>query len=333
MADIREKNKRKYRAFLYFYILLALSALLVTATYTWFSLSQTPRVSDMRLSVAADVGLQLSEAYDAPDSEWGGLLDYNELISPSAPLKPVTYSEAEKRFYSARYGFDGRMIDDWQPLSDEQNANRNDSNGYYIVSTFYARADKACSVSLLDAVELNEGINGSGTYVIGTPVWDSQKIRHNNAGNGAETAVRFGFKITHINKATGQNIGRSDFYIYEPNCDRHIGEEEGYIPTDSIDDSPLLISAEKLILQTSAEWSEAEPVQRDVTVKHFGKILSNPVLFSLNAGEEVKIELYIWLEGQDIDCSNLLERESRISANIQFKADFGNQSGIVDIPE
>jgi hypothetical protein len=42
------------------------------------------------------------------------------------------------------------------------------------------------------------------------------------------------------------------------------------------------------------------------------------------------IRLYVWLEGQDVDCTNAIQ-ESQILANIQFDAVTDNGSGMVPI--
>jgi hypothetical protein len=39
------------------------------------------------------------------------------------------------------------------------------------------------------------------------------------------------------------------------------------------------------------------------------------------------------LEGQDVDCDNRIGHEAKITANIQFYADPGGQSGMDPIPE
>ena len=39
------------------------------------------------------------------------------------------------------------------------------------------------------------------------------------------------------------------------------------------------------------------------------------------------IEMYVWLEGQDIDCTNVTGA-AQIFANIQFKTDLGEHSGM-----
>ena len=44
----------------------------------------------------------------------------------------------------------------------------------------------------------------------------------------------------------------------------------------------------------------------------------------------VMIDLYIWLEGQDYDCTNLI-RDAQILASIQFESDPTGQSGLEPI--
>lgn len=252
-----------------------------------------------------------------------------DLVSESAPLKPVTWSEKEGAFYTIMYGLDGRMAGKWQLLSDEENANRNDGRGYYVVGTLFARSGEPCSVSLQDAVELNQGQDGAGTFVIGTPIWNSQSVLHDDGGNGAETAIRIGIRITSVSSETGEALGDHVFYIYEPNCDRHLSGEDGYVDTPSIDGTETLGSL--MLLQTASEWTEAYPVERDVTIKSLGEFESDTWLFDLWAGDVVQIDLYIWLEGQDIDCTNEIE-DAQIFANLQFDADYSAQSGLVHIP-
>ena len=105
------------------------------------------------------------------------------------------------------------------------------------------------------------------------------------------------------------------------------------IPTYSVDDflyeEPLLVDGKPesrplvgkdyLIRQTFSK--KGEP----------GVFLENPPLFDLDAKEIVKIELYIWLEGQDVDCSNAMSdgvTTTQIEANIQFTGTTETQSGM-----
>lgn len=322
-------SERAQRLFLYWIIILLLLSLLVTATYTWFSLTRTPRVSNIGIYVNAPTGMMLSTAPEG--AEWVHRLDYAELVSETSPLRPVTWSEKDQRFYAAVYGVDGRRTGQWEPLSDANNANRDDAYGYYIKLTFYATSEAAVKVSLTEAMEISEGVDGAGTYLIGTPVWDSDNILHSDGGIGAQNALRIGFRITPLDGGVALT-DQSKFYIYEPNCDTHVGEELGYVETPSIDGTSTLVSADRIITQTTTTWTEADVVQRSVVVKDMGDFLTDTHLFSLDANEIVKIDMYVWLEGQDVDCVNEIGRKAQIMASIQFDADASGQSGMETIP-
>lgn len=333
MKELNAAQKRKRRTLLYFYILLALLILLVSASYTWFSLSQTPQVSDMEIYISSTIGIQLAERYDAEDEEWGQVLDFQKIIGSDTILQPSTWSAEKGALLTADYGTDGRRLGErYTILTDEKNANRNDDDAYYVKGSFYARTDETVSVRLGEAVEVNGGENTAGTYVIGTPVWNEQTVLHEDGGSGAETAIRIGFRITPVDAESGRETGGAEFYIYEPNCDVHIDPnitEDS--ETESVDGTETLTDPIHLIRQTASEWSEAYPVQKDVTIKNLGEFLTDTSLFTLDAGDMVRIDLYIWLEGQDVDCTNLID-EAQIIANVQFDTDYEGQSGLVTIP-
>jgi hypothetical protein len=338
MSKKRKVRERRARTLVYLLLLLALLSLAVTATYTWFTLSATPRVSNVGVFIATVKGLELAESWDAPDEDWGQSIDFRRLVREDSPLRPVTWSDAQQCFLAVSYGIDGRVAAVNQALNDRDNANRADARGYYVLGTFYARTDKSCTVSLANAVSVNDGADGAGTYVIGTPLWDGETLRHEDGGLGAECAVRVGMRITYLD-ASGQPdpAKESRFCIYEPNCDRHLeavtgGDAEGYVRTPSVDGTRDLVSPDRLILQTASEWTEARPVQREVTIKSLGDFLSGRGLFRLRRNELVRLDLYIWLEGQDADCTNRIE-DAQILANIQFDVGYEDQSGLVDIPD
>ena len=323
----KPKRIRGRTVLLYFYLILILLLLTTVATYTWFSLSQTPRVSDMYMYVNTQRGFEIALAPDA--EEWGYQLDFLDMVDETAPLRPVTWSERDQRFYAANYGIDGRLTGQWDPLTDERNANKDNLDGYYIKATFYARTGQDVTVSLTPAVEVEEGVNGSGTYLIGTPVWDSEAIIHSDGGQQAENAVRIGLRVTPVDE-TGTSTGNGEFFIYEPNCDSHINGSTEYISTPSLDGTEGLIDADHLILQTASTWTEADPVQRGVVIKDLGEFITDTQLFTLAAGEMVQIDVYVWLEGQDVDCTNQITG-AQVLASIQFAADAGGQSGMVPI--
>ena len=183
-------QRRTFILLSYWLAIMALLLLLVAATYTWFSLSKTPRVNDMDLYVSSPSGLEIAQKFDAPDEDWGQSISFAEIVSETSPLKPCTWSDRDGRFYAPEYGLDGRMTGSWRPLSDSENANMDGEQGYYTMGTVYARSKTAVTVSLSEAVPMEDGTEGAGTYLIGTPVWNSDTVLHDNGGSGAEYAVR-----------------------------------------------------------------------------------------------------------------------------------------------
>jgi len=322
-------RKRPKRLVFYLYAVIIFLALSTAATYTWFSLSRTPWVSDMAIYINSPVGLELS--MDPATEEWTQQLDISELLRDVPSLRPVTWSETHKQFFGASYGLDGRQTDNWQPLTDAQHASAGSLDGYYIAATIYARTDQKMDVSLSPAVDVAEGLQGSGTFVIGKPIWDPEQICHYNGGNGSELAVRIGFLIQKTDLSGVEKEEPAEFIIYEPNSDTHVSGLTEYIATPSIDGTDSLIPADRLIQQTTNKWSEADPVEQNVVVRSLGDFTTDTKLFTLNATELAKITVYIWLEGQDVDCTNEIGHRAQLLVSIQFAGDTSGQSGLVPI--
>lgn len=324
------RKKSRLQIIISLYLVIVLFSLLTVSTYTWFSLSQTPRVSDLYMFVNTISGLELSLDPAAEDEEWVLQLDFRDIVDVTTDLRPITWSNEDNCFYAATYGYDGRQMDRWEKLTDERNANKDNYEGYYIKATFYARSGQATTISLTPAIEVEEGLQGSGTYVIGYPDWDSENIVHNNGGQGAECAIRLGFRITPVDERGFSTGDPSQFIIYEPNSNMHIDGSTEYVATQSIDLTPNLVPEEYLILQTASTWTEANPVQRNAVIRSLGEFTTETKLYAIEAGQIVKIDLYVWLEGQDVDCTNRIER-ARILASIQFEGDVEDQSGMKPI--
>lgn len=321
-------TKKKYILLKISFALLILLILLSTATYTWFEISKTPKVSDMMVFINATNGIELSYELDDEDA-WGQHIDYRDLISGNTTLKPVTYSYDKDCFYAANFGIDGRIKGISEKLRDDRNTNRADTYGYYVKIKFYARTDENVSVSLLDAEQK------TGTYVIGAPKWNGEELIHVDGGRGAQYAVRIGFRVTPLDSEGIPKTDEARFIIYEPNSTNYINYNGDYIAeyieTPSIDEGERLVPKENLIRQTSTLWNEMDTVQMDLVEYKYGEFLDDTTLFTMKAGEKTQIELYMWLEGQDVDCTNLIGHESEIFSSIQFFADVDYNSGMEEI--
>ena len=353
---VKKKIRRKVYFGFYLYLLIVLLALFSVASYTWFSLSKTPRVSNMNVYITSGSGLELSTN---PGAEtWYQELNFLEMvpgvITQRQLLRPVTWSDKDGCFYYATYGADGRHWG-YQELNDGQNE-------YYIKTTCYARSGQSVDVKLLgiDSLDIStdmsfsslSDVNLAGSFMMSLPGFSRDQILKTlleGPFGHAEKAVRMGFRITQVD-SSGDRLGpRGSMIVFEPNCDVHANQEKGYVPTASIDGTATLVGGEydddgnpnpRLIRQNATTFGEISPDLTKVQIR-VGGFENNPTLFHLDAGEIVKIELYIWLEGQDIDCTNssvfALNNLSEITddqwliGNIQFEASTESQTGMVPI--
>ncbi len=334
--NIQKRNDRKRRlagqVLKSLYVVLILTMLLTTASYSWFNLSKAPMVSDMGLFISNVEGLELSTDPNAPDDEWRETLDFSKLVYNEAPLRPATWSEANQSFYAAYYGYDGRVVDVSQKLTDEANSTQGGNDIYYMKLTFFARTGQQVKIGLTAPSTKADGTQGFGTFLYGRPIWNPATISHDNAGGGADEAIRIGFRIT-ITQADGSQT-EPRFVVYEPSCGAVDAETGlGYMPTTSMDGAQNIVPADRLIRQTTSTWKEADPVLRDTVSADLGEFLDPTYLFTLKPEEIAQIDLYIWLEGMDYDCNNDIGDGAQLQANIQFSADSSGQGGMTDIKD
>lgn len=300
------------KAKLYYIFLLAVVSVIamVTATYAWLNISRLPSVSDISLSLITENSVLIAEDIDGEPGEWNSFLDMSAILEDMNPLEPVTYSAVDDQIYSINYGDDGRPA----------GLNTTDSaEEYYITVTFWLQSSStATDIQLAEPTEDVNSDMGGGTYVVGEPIWNSSTISHDNGGNGGETTIRIGFECQETDLEYNP-VGESTFFIYEPNADVHVDESTGYEATSSTDGTSTLVGDEYLIIQNSSSWSESDPVLQDNVIYDMGEFQQNQTLFTLDSDSLMKITMYIWMEGQDVDCSNMaVAKESLLLANIQF---------------
>lgn len=327
------QNNRNMLVSALFLTVLSLVAV-VTATYSWMGVSRIPFVSDVSLSVITENSLLIAPDNEGQPGEWNDYLDASAFLSDLVPLKPVTYTP--EAFCKIVYDETGRTngveplaegnINVRYPDADRTSAASKaaEAEGFMVVMPLWMKAEGAAGgeVYLSDPVETADGQMGGGTYAVGTPIWEDGSVSHRNGGYGAESTLRFGFACTPCDQQ-GNPTGDMEFIIYEPNMDRNADATTDYRVTQSVNGGPL-IDDDHLILQTASTWNETNPVLQDVVIYSVGQFVQNRPLFTLPRGGMMKVDVCIWMEGQDSDCiaRNVADAVS-ITANLQFgvKAD------------
>lgn len=319
-------SQNRKKTFIAAYITLIAVIMLAAASYGWMTVSSSPMVSNMTLSLVTMNALEIAPDEGGMPGEWSTTLNLKDLIDSEVTptLSPVTFSADEFSFLIPSPGLDGRNrgVDAMPRLLDLKTdvsrdavaaADTRVSRGYLFELHFWARVESTNSVvHLIGVDESGREQMYEGSFVIGTPKWNSTAVLHENGGKGAENAVRVAFLADPTPTYPTQ-----EFVIYEPNAD---GGRAG--TTYSIDgDGKLLEGPYSLIRQRSSGFAEKDPVIWDEVEYVPGETYEedDTSLFRLKYGEERFITLLIWIEGQDPDCTNAIS-EGELFAGIQIGA-------------
>ncbi len=299
--------------------MIVVAAVLLTAsTYAWMTIASQLMVTDLSLTVVSSNGLEIALDDEGAPGEWSSSLDLSTLMEAGVALTPATYSALEDAFQEPEYGTDGRIatmvallptyLQDILFGEDSSMAEEDTlaTVGVLAIDVWVRTSSEDCSVQLSAPTQVEEGLLGSGTYVVGTPVWNAQTVSHDDGGTGAQNAIRIGFRPYDENGETEQIV------IYEPNTDG--------TTTLSVDDTGEgLVAEEYLVTQAPSTWAEQDPVLNGSVDYTLGELEADVELFALATGEAKKVTIYIWLEGQDADCTNTISN-AELLMNLQITA-------------
>lgn len=318
----RAKKRRLILVIQLFIHLLLLLPITTMSTFTWFSLSRTPSVNDMQINVTAE-GVLL--AWEADTDEWLPTLNYEDAVTDETALKPSTYSYEEDSFYAVQYDNAGRVKSTDVKLDEERNANRTDDQAFLVKFTFYARSGAEVGIFLADSD------NGRGTFLHSALGWDLENFVNYGESTGAEFAMRIGVRITAYDEEDNPAAEEPAFVIYEPNADMHVDGSSGYVETLTPYGQPLApLSA--IYTQSTTTWEEKFPVEKGEVDYDYGTYFGEekqPIV-TMAANTVAKVEVIVWLEGQDVDCTNQIGSSSKILAQIAFTANRLKDPDIVE---
>ncbi len=320
------------------WVILFSFAALSVATYAWMSIATSYKVSDLELNIITENAMEVAPDEGGQPGEWLKVLSTEQLIDPELGLRPVTWSAKDKSFYAPTYGLDGRIdffdphlitsINADIPTPSPAEAEEEAGAGYLISVDFWLRTGAAKITTYLSGpAATGPDSVGDGTYVIGAPEWDAEKGYHINGGNGAEYAIRIGFlTYDYYNEETGKLLEESRFYIYEPNT----AADAAFTP--NLDGEPLEGDG-KLIRQENSYFTEQEiPLHGSVDYVRGAFIGNDSEMFTLYADIPRRVTMFIWLEGQDAECTNAISA-GHILANLQFAASLRNNDENIGRPE
>lgn len=328
-ANKRKKNNKIRSLVLLLFLTIVM---LSTATYAWFTSNRTVSISTITVNVAATSGLQIS----ADAVTWKSVLSNSDLTGASftgvdnhlvAEMSPVstagTVTNHLLQMYSGSVEGDsgGNMALTTGALTD--------SSGKYVVFDIFLKVDTAGTVYLqagsgatVKSGETSKGLENAARYAF---LVQGNTSATDTAGNmqGLSTGTSSTLTIVEpnydVHTATGiQNA--TTYYGFANGAITQTGAAPvNYYGVDAAVTNVALTStnppglstpnasfAQKwgTIFKTNTAFSTAATgfgyisgTGTSATVNHY------PALLSLQSGV-TKVRVYMWVEGQDIDCEN-----------------------------
>lgn len=312
-----EEEERDSRRLFYLLIVLAFTGIMLsTTTYAWFTTNRIVTVGNIDVKVQTEGSLEIS----ADGSDWKTLVDYNNIISvhdtsyrtstnqlPSF-IKPVsTVGELDNNGFMQMYlGVISNDVEGNYTVSStretDKEENGEETTGNYLAFDIFLR-----TTSTKDLYLTNES-----------------RLFYNGNSTGTENATRVAF-IVEGNVPTGSDLGTiqslftvntNNVYIWEPNYDTHTnnGVENARtvynITTTETNAEALSYDGIKTTFNDQVQLSNAKasiyPNYFDTVNPQIKTTKDNTAyqpLFTLTEGV-TKVRVYMWLEGQDVDCEN-----------------------------
>lgn len=288
---MKKNTKKKFRDIRNAIVMMCvMAAMLSTASYAWFTLTDSPTVTGMNMTAASTGGLVVG-------LESNGTFHDAVKVKDSAKLKvlkPVTPGSELRTFETGVYS--GNKVVDTAKI--------NNLTDYVATYTYYLHStatssEKELNIGIIcgDAtktVDTDMNVTASNTATLGGSIVRAKK------GVDKGTAAPYAIRIGLIPE------GSSTMYIWEPN-------------NDGIITNP-----------TMAENKVGEPAKPHVSSVMAGTITPNKssvvpgdipnvsgTLFTMKEGGTIKVDMYVWLEGKDAQCANEIQA-GELEAQIQF---------------
>ncbi len=306
-----KKNLRKKALVPALAMALAAVIALSGVTYAWFTTGTTANVNNLNVNVQTANGIQLS----LDGKSWKSTLTTDDLRAaitnastiysgvciqlPSGEIAPVstagTVNEGRMAMYLGEYNEDGTLKS--AALTD-----KNGSEGNYIAFDLFFK------YSGNQPLSLNVGEGQSVVSTISLAADGSASQLTGAADMGTKSAVRVGFvpmgSFDTDAEARNQKEATAAAKIWEPNSEiRAAGSEGGSGKLDYVGFNG----------EFDAELESDLPSDKVALVETFD---GQESLMELSKTYS-KMRVYIWLEGQDVDCINNISNGD-FSVTLQF---------------
>ena len=270
-------NKNLRKAMISAICMLIVGVMSLTGvTYAWFTSSSSATVTGMTFDVYSPVGgVLISETYN---TDWSYSIELNNASFEN--FMPLSTSD---NLTGGKLSFFAGTVNTAPTLGDlgEEIYTLEAGDNAYFAKTLYLYNDGAESVS----------VNLAGTTIAFNTLGEKD--------HKAETAMRLALvkhgEYDQDNVSVAPSSGKDGVAIYEPHAETHVdGTLTGKLPYYGITGASGL-----------NQWFvSTEASQYTEEVKTVVDLTSDDLTVTVPAGMCYAVTVYIWLEGQDVDCVN-----------------------------
>lgn len=302
------KNKKNRKSILLLLLLMLFTAVLLsTSTFAWFTTNKSVTVNDIQVNVAAQNGIQIS----VDGSKWKSIIQTSDITAahstyaasvnqvPSS-MEPVSTignidSTGKMEMY---YGVVDSDTSGNYTLTATKETEVEGTTGKFVAFDLFFKIDQAVNLKLSGGVTVPSGSTDLG-------IQNASRMAFVVLGNTPS-----GSPVTTIQALN--NGTSSAKYIWELNADKHKDEAI----THALDNYNITTTDGSVITNY---YGVKAPIETGVALSstdsaYFGLVTPNYQttaaqngvqfdMFSLQAGI-TKVRIYMWIEGQDIDCEN-----------------------------
>ena len=307
------RKRKKYRLLILLLLMLGTGIMLATSTYAWFTSNKAVSVNTIGAQVEAKGGIQIS----TDGSKWKSIISTtditnayktyatasNQMPNIIEPVSTVGVPDAEGKlpmyYGTVTTNTDGEYIltavkaddkDDHTRKNEGGDLIEGQEEGKFVAFDLFLKVDKDTNIYLTPQSGITFADNDSG-------IKNASRIAFVELGkvdDGSALDVIQGLKT-----ATAT-------HVWEPNYDDHtsygVANARNIVPYDGI---KAPITSDKNILLGNANKVTAADYFDNVTIGYKTTTTNAKYLqiFSLSKGIS-KVRIYMWIEGQDIDCEN-----------------------------
>lgn len=269
-------------------IMIMVSVLVLSAsTFAWYKMSKTANIQNMEFKADTLGNLLIS----ADNTSYSNMLDLGLSGENAAILLPATTVDG-KTFYQPEYNTTGDVVKNVALLKETDDPSTGSENEadtfkkfvykkeFYIKSGVNQDTSKSYKLKLVDGGGILDGKFTTGTFL---------------NDNGDDTT------FDSLNALRVSFVIDGDVKIFTPYCNTNGGA--GTHATDEIDKSSNQYGGYSVDLDQEASG-----------------VITDLELCTIKEGYPVKITMYVWFEGTDVDCENEIALDN-LAGQIQFEAE------------